>query len=68
MYLWYVFAAFCLFWGNIDGTERRKSRSLCREERKKSFYNFITKNLDGELVSMSDFRGRVVMAVNVATF
>lgn len=32
-----------------------------------SFYNFNVKNIDGEDVSLADYKGKVVMVVNVAS-
>lgn len=62
------FAVFCLFIGALDGSERRASRSLCHGSGAESFHDFSAKDLDGNTVSMSEFTGHVVLAVNVATF
>jgi len=64
------FAFLCLFIGELDGstTERIKSSTLCHTKNDLSFYDFNTKDLDGNVVSMKQFAGRVVLAVNVATF
>ena len=63
------FAFLCLFVGELDGsTERIKSSSLCHIKNDMSFYDFNTKDLDGNVVNMKQFTGHVVLAVNVATF
>lgn len=63
------FAFLCLFVGELDGsTERIKSSTLCHTKNDVSFYDFNTKDLDGNMVSMNQFAGHVVLAVNVATF
>lgn len=66
--LWSLFAVFCLFIGGLNGSQRRKSRSLCHLNSAESFYDFTAKDLYGKNVSMSEFHGHVVLAVNVATF
>ena len=65
------FAFLCLFIGELDGStssERVKSSTLCHRKNDVSFYDFSTKDLDGNMVSMKRFSGHVVLAVNVATF
>ena len=63
------FAFLCLFIGELDGsTERIKSSTLCNTKNDLSFHDFNTKDLDGNVVSMKQFAGHVVLAVNVATF
>ena len=65
------FAFLCLFIGELDGsisTERVKSSTLCHKKNGMSFYDFSTKDLDGNMISMKQFAGHVVLAVNVATF
>ena len=63
------FAFLCLFVGELVGsTERNKSSTLCDINNDMSFYDFNTKDLDGKVVSMRQFDGHVVLAVNVATF
>ena len=66
--LWSLFAVFCLLIGGLNGSQRRKSRSLCHLKSAESFYDFTAKDLYGKNVSMSEFHGHVVLAVNVATF
>ena len=66
-----LFAFLCLFICELDGsnsTERVKSSTLCHRKNDVSFYDFNTKDLDGNMVSMKQFSGHVVLAVNVATF
>lgn len=63
------FTFLCLFIGELHGsTERVKSSSLCHINNDASFYDFNTKDLDGNTVSMRQYDGHVVLAVNVATF
>lgn len=62
------FAVLCLFIGGLDGSKRHATRSLCHGNGVESFHDFSTKDLDGNTVSMSEFSGHVVLAVNVATF
>lgn len=66
--LWSSFTVLCLFIGGLNGSERRKSSSLCYSHGAGSFYDFTTKDLDERSVSMSEFNGHIVLAVNVATF
>lgn len=68
MDFWPFFAVLCLYIGALDAAERRKARSLCHAYSGKSFYDFSAKDLNGKTVSMSEFNGHVVLAVNVATF
>ena len=65
------FAFLCLFIGELDGSiskERVKSSSLCYRKNDMSFYDFSMKDLEGNMISMEEFTGHVVLAVNVATF
>lgn len=65
------FAFLCLFIGELDGSiskERVKSSTLCYRKNDMSFYDFSMKDLDGNMISMEEFTGHVVLAVNVATF
>ena len=63
-----ILAVVCLVLGSIDASERRKSHSSCRKDPSGSFHDFVTKDLNGRMVSMTELSGHVVLAVNVATF
>ena len=63
-----ILAVLCLVLGSLAASERRKSSSKCHLNNAESFHDFTTKDLDGKEVSMSEFSGHVVLAVNVATF
>lgn len=63
-----ILAVLCLVLGGANASERRKSRSFCRSDSSESFHDFITIDLEGKNVSMSEFSDHVVLAVNVATF